>query len=79
MTLLEQARVCVEQIENDDYYPARWVKVKHVKPLEQCNREELLKPFQDLWEILPDSPAIRCGPFFKICDLAEEYCFGEES
>lgn len=33
---------------------------------------------QLLWEDLPDSPSIRAGAFFDICDFAEYHCFGDE-
>lgn len=35
--------------------------------------------FQDFWEALPDSASIRFGAFYKICDIAEEFCYGEEA
>lgn len=32
---------------------------------------------QEFWELLPDSPSIRFGAFFKLCDFAEDWCFGD--
>jgi hypothetical protein len=73
-----QANACIERIEKEHYYPRIWDRVKNpIPPSEAKTREEILKQFQDFWEALPDSPEIRTGAFFPICDLAEEYCFGE--
>lgn len=33
---------------------------------------------QFFWSDLPDSPSIRHGAFFTICDFAEFYCFGDD-
>lgn len=32
---------------------------------------------QTMWEALPDNSSIRKVGFFLLCDIAEEYCFGE--
>lgn len=75
---LEQAKACAVAIRAHDYFAHIWEEVEHQKPLEDCTKEELLKPFQDMWERLPDNMGIRRPPFFDICHLAEEYVFGEE-
>lgn len=63
-------------IFREDYYVMNWNVVKHTKPLTGLTLEEILKPFQDFWNQLPDSKAVRRAPFFDVCDLAEAYCFG---
>lgn len=40
--------------------------------------DNALKFCQCLWEQLPDRMGIRFGAFFRICEFAEEYCFGED-
>lgn len=69
-----EAIACVQRIEAEGYYPEIWAQVKHDRPIINCTVAEALAPFQDFWEALPDSPAIRFGPFFTICDLASEFC-----
>jgi hypothetical protein len=32
---------------------------------------------QEFWELLPESSEIRYGAFFKLCDFAEDWCFGD--
>jgi hypothetical protein len=32
---------------------------------------------QYFWEELPDNAVIRRGPFFKLCDFAEDFTFGD--
>lgn len=73
----KQAEHVIHEIHTNGYYIDRWRSVEHKKPLRECNKEELLKPFQDFWERLPDRASIRVHPFFAVCDLAEEYCFGD--
>ena len=70
-----KASECIDRIKRDKYFLDIWETVSHKKPLVECSKDELLKPFQDFWEELPDDPSIRRGPFFEICDLAERYCF----
>ena len=73
----EKAARCTKEIEQSNYYPELWAKVKHKKPLGAYDKGELLRPFQKLWDSIPDSPAIHVWPFSLICDLAEEYVFGD--
>ncbi len=70
---LSRVKECVESIQKEEYFLPIWEKVKHQKPLELCTDEELLEPFQNFWDSLPDHRGIRRYPFFKICDLAEDY------
>jgi hypothetical protein len=77
-TWLPVAKLCVEQIYAYDYFVSVWERVKHSQPLEDCSKEQLLKPFQDMWEAVPDTAHIRRVPFNLICNLAEEYVFGED-
>jgi hypothetical protein len=77
-SLVLKVEAVVKEIKSDHYYLHIWKNVSHKKPLDECTRTELLKPFQDFWNALPDTKSIRTGPFFKICDLAVEWVFGEE-
>ncbi len=77
--LRKQAQACIDDIKREDYYVTRWEVCQHKKPLADCTREELLKPFQDFWELLPDSGNIRRTPFFAVCNLAEEYMMGDDT
>lgn len=73
-----KAEACVRRIADEDYYPAHWAAAQHTRPLAEIQTmDELLAPFQKFWELLPDSRDIRRGPFFDVCELAEEWCFGD--
>lgn len=72
-----QVEHVIREIHHHGYFVDRWTKVEHKKPLQQCSKSELLAPFQHFWELLPDHAGIRTHPFFLVCDLAEEYCFGK--
>lgn len=74
---VREARHCIHEIHTHAYFLDRWRSVEHTKPLEDCNKMELLKPFQDFYQLLPLKTAVRVHPFFLVCDLAEEYCFGD--
>lgn len=78
MSWLENVKVCIAHIYAHDYFVAEWEKVKHKKALEECDKSELLAPFQDLWDLLPDNAACRRPPFFQVCNLAEEFVFGDD-
>lgn len=41
------------------------------------NWEKLGRFCQEFWEELPNSPRIRYGAFFKLCDFAEDWCYGD--
>lgn len=73
-----RALACDARIRAEGYYPGIWDRVRHPRPIEKIdNIEELLAPFQAMWDALPDSSSMRWGPFFDVCNLAEDYCFGE--
>jgi hypothetical protein len=74
----EKVEETIQAIKDHDYYQEIWERVKHKKPLEECSKAELLEPFQDFWEELPDNLSIRREPFFQVCELAEEFCFGDD-
>lgn len=44
----------------------------------QEQAEKFAKFCQLLWEDLPDSPSIRTGAFFTLCDFAEYHCYGDQ-
>lgn len=77
--LRAKAQETAQAIEDQGYYTERWAKACEGQPLieEAKDHEALLARFQRMWELLPDSRDIRRAPFFAICDLAEEYCFGD--
>lgn len=74
----KQVEHVIHEIHTHAYFVDRWKRVEHKKPLALCSKHELLEPFQHFWELLPDHRSIRVHPFFLVCDLAEEYCFGSE-
>ncbi len=39
--------------------------------VDEWNAAEWNSIMNDFWAFLPDSPEIRTGPFFKLCDLCE--------
>ena len=69
------------RIINEDYYPNVFMGLAHNKKI-QFNElisglsqmedlEKICSFWNEFWNALPDHPAIRTGPFFDICDLAE--------
>lgn len=61
-----------------EMFPAAWREALR-RIGEAPKHSNVLELFQRLWEELPDSPDIRIHPaFYRICDYAEEYCFGED-
>lgn len=76
--LVLRVKDTIDHIYAYDYFVSQWEKVKHTQPIYEINdMNTLLKPFQDFYDKLPDSSACRRDPFFAVCDLAEEWCFGE--
>jgi len=41
--------------------------------LDEADRLKIYNLWDDFWYNLPDSPEIRTGPFFDICNLCENY------
>lgn len=76
--ILNKAEECIKDIYAHDYFVSIWEQVRHQKDIVDCTMDELLGPFQRFWEALPDSSGIRRFPFFKICDLAEQYMYGDD-
>ena len=72
---LAHVEAVIAAMRREDYYLSLWDAVKHTKPLSAHTLDSLLKPFQDFWNMLPESKSIRRVPFFGVCDLAEAYCF----
>lgn len=75
---LSKALDVIASIYEQDFYVSIWESVAHKQPITELEKRDILKPFQDFWNTLPDTPYIRREPFFAICDLAEEYMFGDE-
>lgn len=73
---LAHVQSVIDSIWRADYYLPQWDAVRHANALSGLTLEEILKPFRDFWNQLPESKAIRRDPFFDVCDLAEAYCFG---
>lgn len=73
-----------DRIFKEEYYPSLWIKAlaKHnvsVACIDQHEESDrtLILTVHDFWESLPDSPVIRTGPFFDVCNIAEKI-FGDE-
>ena len=73
---IAEVATVVTMIKKADYFLHVWETVKHKKPLQECTYSELMEPFQDFWEALPDSRHIQRHPFTLVCDLAEKFCIG---
>lgn len=72
---LAHVQSVIDAIWRAEYYLPQWDAVRHTTALSGMVLEEMLKPFQDFWDALPDSKSVRRAPFFDVCDLAEAYCF----
>lgn len=67
-----------KSILDEDYYSARYIHVVANQKMTVegiANKEytdpQLITLAHYFWEALPDSPQIRRGPFFQLCDIAE--------
>jgi hypothetical protein len=71
--IIELHRQCLTAVIVEDYYVHVLAKLcKHLPHPELITDPDKICTFwNDFWEQLPDSPSIRRGPFFKVCDLAE--------
>ena len=54
-----------EDVYNEDYYISLLPEGEPETP------QEIISYWNRFWMNLPDSGAIRRGPFFKVCDIAE--------
>lgn len=72
---LAHVQSVIDSIWRAEYYLPLWGAVRHANALSGLTLEGLLKPFQDFWNQLPESKAIRRDPFFDVFELAEAYCF----
>jgi hypothetical protein len=80
MTVIqEKAKLLQARIFTEEYYETLFCKVlvKHNMSTASIDKHEstdrqLVKMFNDFWMLLPDSPIIRQGPFFELCDICEE-------
>lgn len=68
-----QTQIYSEQYYVERYQDALRKNVLTSKGVEEATygSEELTEMLNDFWFSLPDSPAIRTGPFFLLCDLCE--------
>ena len=55
----------LEEVYNEDYY------IDLLPEGEPETPQEIISYWNRFWMNLPDSGAIRRGPFFKVCDIAE--------
>jgi hypothetical protein len=80
MTTLSEEIVRIQsQVFREKYYVQQYLDAlvkcnMSTATIDQHEHEdhELVLLMQTFWEALPDTPAIRTGPFFKICDVAEK-------
>lgn len=55
------------------------LQISSVNELRELKDPQLIGNFcQTMWEMLPDSPIIRQSGFFQLCNIAEEFCFGDD-
>lgn len=67
----------VSQVLNESYYPEEFdtaldeflLNEHSIRDL--TDTDKICSFWNYFWNLLPDSKAIRQGPFFNICDLAE--------
>jgi hypothetical protein len=75
----ERSAALTLQIITDIYYVARFVFAAHSNGMSvesiyefKHSDKELVHMWNEFWNLLPDTPEIRQGPFFLLCDLCEE-------
>ena len=75
---LQMMKLQADIIKQNYYVPLyRDVISRHgVDLVDKINNQEvedskIIEICQDFWEALPDSPSIRCAPFFDLCNIAE--------
>jgi hypothetical protein len=67
----------MNEIFEKDYYVLDLLRVLNARemnqeiPIEEYDDEVLIEMWNDFWFSLPDSPVIRTGPFFALCDICE--------
>lgn len=76
MNPIQLHKEVIEQIIEQEYYYSRFINLvvqEYPETLieDEQNLEKICAFWNKFWFILPDSPAIRCPLFFRICDLAE--------
>lgn len=67
------------EIISADFYTRLYLGCLKQRGMTQVDVEKKLYPnaklnalWEDFWWQLPDSPSIRSGPFFLVCDLCED-------
>ena len=78
-SIQDRSAVLVQQVHSEGYYTDRFYRLltKHKMSPESICRymhddKALVAMWNDFWFALPDSPSIRHGAFFPLCDLCEE-------
>ena len=85
MTKIQEQVVAVQdRIYREEYYPHLWDRSlarynMSTASIDQHEHDDkrLVAMVNHFWMLLPDSPEIRTGPFFAVCDVAE-HCFDED-
>lgn len=67
----EEAIKLSDEIYRLDYYTDLWYNIVQNFDFETATEYEICDILNKFWFALPDSPAIRRDPFFKLCDLSE--------
>lgn len=82
--LQQQMNELVKAIYAQDYYIDLFVLNMNKHSMGVCGCAEfeysdakIIDFANDFWLDLPDDPAIRTGPFWLLCDIAE-HCFDDE-
>lgn len=72
-----------KRIFDEDYYTELWLRALNehgssTLTIDQGEHsdKELIELANTFWWCLPDSPVIRRGPFFELCDVAE-LCYSD--
>jgi hypothetical protein len=78
-SIQERSANLVRQVYSEGYYTERFNKVAasykmSAESIAKHMHEDkyLVAMWNDFWFALPDSPGIRHGAFFPLCDLCEE-------
>lgn len=80
-TLQEQMIELQRAVYGQEYYPMLYTitLMKHEMSclgveLQQYSDAKIIDMANDFWLCLPDSPEVRTGPFWLLCEIAE-HCF----
>lgn len=77
-TIKERVAALQKQILDQDYYVAEWLRCLNQKKMtpasvdrQEHDERKLVLVCNHFWMLLPENPAVRTGPFFELCSIAE--------